>query len=120
MFTYDDFRSNEELRTSLREFLQSDIGMILLRVLRDKFRATDVPSTVDALASARVLSQLHGAQSVLDDLENLCMPPGLDQREVPLTYGAPETDHEQMPSDAELKPQVRVPAPVLPEEPPHA
>jgi hypothetical protein len=117
MFTYEDFRTNAELRTELSQFLNSDIGRIVLRVLRDKFRAIDVPSTVDALASARILSQLHGAQTVLDDLENLTMPPGLDQREVPMTYQAPDTDQEHMPSEAEMRPQIRVPTHMMPETP---
>lgn len=118
MFTYNDFRSNPELRSELAHFLQSDIGRIVVRVLRDKFRATDVPATVDALASARILSQLHGAQTVIDDLENLCMPLGLNQGEVPMNYQAAETDHENMPSEAELQPKIRVPLP--PEELPNA
>lgn len=117
MFTYEDFRQNGELRQELSHFLHSDVGMILMRVLRDKFRAVDVPSTVDALASARILSQLHGAQTVLDDLETLCMPPGLDQKEIPLTYQAPESDHENMPTDAEMRPQIRVPTHLTPETP---
>lgn len=108
---------NQELRTVLAQFLHSDIGMILIRVLRDKYRAVDVPSTVDALASARILSQLHGAQAVLDDLETLTMPPGLDQREIPLTYQAPETDQENMPSEAEMRAQIRVPSHLMPETP---
>lgn len=123
-FTYDDFRSTAELRQQLALFLQSDCGMVLMRVMRQRYRPNDVPVSMDALASARLLSQYHGAHLCLDDLENAIMPPGLEQTEIPIDY--PETDHERLPSDAEFATKIRVPThltnptPMPPEEYPHA
>lgn len=114
-FTYDDFRQNAELRTIWAQFIHSDVGMVLMRVMRERYRPNDVPIGMDALASARFLSQYHGAHLCLDDLENLTMPPGLDQKEIPMTYQAGETDHEHMPSLEEMTPKVRIPTPLPPE-----
>jgi hypothetical protein len=114
-FTYVDFRQNAELRQIWAQFIHSDIGMILMRVLREKYRPTDVPVGLDALASARILSQFHGAHLALDDLEALAMPPGLDEKEIPLTYQAPDSDHERMPSSEEMQARIRVPTPLPPE-----
>jgi len=80
--------------------------------MRQRYRPNDVPVGMDALASARFLSQYHGAHLALDDLENLTMPPGLDQKDVPITYQAPDSDHERMPSSEEMQPRVRVPMPL--------
>lgn len=115
-FSYDDFRANAELRVILSQFLRSDVGMVLMRVMRQRYRPNDVPFGTDALASARLLSQYHGAHLCLDDLENLTMPPGLDEKDLPLTYGAPETDHERMPSPEEMQPVIRpLSTPIPPE-----
>jgi len=115
-FSYDDFRANAELRAVLAQFLHSDVGMVLLRVMRQRYRPTDVPSNMDALASARFLSQFHGAHLALDDLENLCMPPGLDEQELAMSFNAPQSDHERMPSEEELRPIIRATATPLPSE----
>lgn len=114
-FSYEDFRQNADLRQELSVFLHSDVGMVLMRVMRQRYRPNDVPVGMDALASARLLSQYHGAHLALDDLENLTMPPGLDQNEIPLSY--PETDHERMPSEAELQASIRVPGHLMPATP---
>jgi hypothetical protein len=119
-FGYQDFRESVELRTIWAQFLHSDVGMVLLRVMREKYKPTDVPAGLDALASARLLSQFHGAHVCLDDLEALTMPPGIDEKELPLTYQAPETDHERMPSREEMQARIRIPVPLPPEEPQNA
>lgn len=114
-FTYDDFRASSELRAIWSQFLHSDVGMVLMRVMRHRYRPNDVPVGMDALASARFLSQYHGAHLCLDDLEALTMPPGIDEKELPLTYQAPESDHERMPSLQETQARIRVPTPLPPE-----
>ena len=114
-FSYDDFRSNVELRQIWSQFLHSDVGMVLMRVMRERYRPKDVQFSMDALASARFLSQYAGAHLCLDDLEALTLPPGLDQNELPMTYGAPDSDHERMPSEDETRPKVRIPVPTPPE-----
>jgi hypothetical protein len=105
-FTYEDFRRTDELRIEWGRFINSDIGKIVLRVMREKYRPEDVPSNVDALASARVLSQFHGAHSCLDDLERLAMPLAAD---IPIDagYQAAESDHERMPSEIETRGVIR-------------
>jgi hypothetical protein len=97
-FSYEDFRGTAELRAVVREFLTSDVGMIMIRVLRARYKPSDVPSNSDAIASARVLSQYHGAHICLDDLEALAVPPKLDLNLEP-NFRADETDHERMPAD---------------------
>jgi hypothetical protein len=72
--TDDDFRKEEGLRLELATFLRSPTGMIALSILRDKASPIDVPSTADALASCRVLSQFHGYRAAIDDLERLAVP----------------------------------------------
>jgi hypothetical protein len=114
-YNYDDFRGDPHLRQIWAEFLRSDVGMVLIRVMRQRYRPNDVPVGMDALASARFLSQYHGAHLCLDDLENLTMPPGLDENVLPLTYQAPESDHERMPSAEEMTPRIRVSTPLPPE-----
>jgi hypothetical protein len=89
MFDYNDFRANEGIRA---EFAQ---------VLRDKYRPYDVPPTMEALASARALSQFHGAHVALNDLEALAMPPVLQQTPES-EFEAPVSDHDRMPSPEEL------------------
>jgi hypothetical protein len=119
-YTYEDFRADPTMRQIWAEFLHSDVGMVLLRVMRQRYRPNDVPVGMDALASARFLSQYHGAHLCLDDLEALTMPPGIDEKEIPLTYQAPETDHERMPSREEMQARIRVPVPLPPEDTPNA
>lgn len=114
-FNYDDFRANAELRVIWAQFLHSDVGMVLMRVMRQRYRPNDVPVGMDALASARFLSQYHGAHLCLDDLEALTMPPGLKEQELPISYSAPETDHENMPSKESMAPILRVTTPLPPE-----
>lgn len=113
-FGYHEFREVEACRLATRSFLESDVGRLLIRVLRQKYTAVDVPSNADALSSARVLSQLHGAHAALDDIERACLPPG---QEVALesTFTAPETDHERMPYEVQegFRPEIRtVPPPI--------
>ena len=114
-FTYDDFRQNAELRVIWAQFLHSDVGMVLMRVMRERYRPRDVPTGMDALASARFLSQFHGAHLCMDDLENLTMPPGIEEKELPMTYQAGDTDQERMPSREETTARIRVPTPIPPE-----
>lgn len=115
-FAYEDFRQSAELRQIWAQFLHSDVGMVLMRVMRHRYRPNDVPVGMDARASARLLSQYHGAHLCLDDLENLTMPPGLDEKEIPTTYQAPDSDHERMPPEEEMKPIIRaIPTPLPPE-----
>jgi hypothetical protein len=116
-FSYNDFRQVEGCRVAVREFLTSDVGRLLLRVLRQKYTPIDVPSTADALASARVLAQLYGAHVALDDLENASVAPG-QELAIESTFEAPETDHTRVPYELheEFKPEIRVP-PFVPPEP---
>lgn len=104
-FTYEDFRGIAELRTEVAQFLNSDVGKIMLRVMRERYKPSDVPSSADAIASARVLSQYHGAHIALDDLENLANPPKIDINIEP-NFRASETDHDRMPADT--RPEIRV------------
>jgi hypothetical protein len=113
-FTYNDFRENVEWRTLWAQFLNSDVGMVLIRMMRQKYRPTDVLTNLDALASARTLSFFDGAHTCLDDLENLAMPPGFDQKDIESTFRAPDTDHENMPSPEEMRPRVVVPTHLMP------
>jgi len=105
-FGYDDFRRTDELRIEWNRIINSDVGKIVMRVMREKFRPEDVPATAEALASARVLAQYHGAHVALDDLERLAMPLAA---EIPIdaSYLAGESDHERMPSDAETRGVIR-------------
>lgn len=107
-FNYDDFRRTDELRIEWSRFINSDIGKIIIRVMREKYRPEDVPSNVEALASARVLSQFHGAHACLDDLERLATPTYPDMPLDP-NYRVGESDHDRMPSEAETKGIVRSP-----------
>lgn len=106
-FNYDDFRANEGLRLELAQFLRSDCGLVLMRVMRNHYKPADVPSTTDALVSARILSQYHGAHACLDDIEAI-IEPIIRVDQVPATYDAADSDHDRFPSDDELKPQIRV------------
>jgi hypothetical protein len=93
MISSDEFRQQEDYRHELGEFLRSDVGMIVLRILKEKGRVTDVPSNTDALASVRILSQFHGFNSAIDTLELLAqvyIPPA---SQLETTFGALETDH---------------------------
>jgi hypothetical protein len=101
MFNYDDFRANEGIRAEFAQWLRSDMGMLVLRVMRDKYRPYDVPPTVDALASARSLSQFHGAHVALNDLEALATPPSIQQTPES-EFEAPVSDHDRLPSPDEL------------------
>lgn len=103
-FSYDDFRGIAELRTEVSHFLNSDVGKIMLRVMRDRYKPSDVPSGADAIASARILSQYHGAHVALDDLEALATPPQLAFNIEP-NFQANETDHERMPQNT--TPEIR-------------
>jgi hypothetical protein len=104
-FTYDDFRANPALRIELRTFLSSDTGQALLHVMRQRYRAYDVPNTAEALVSARILSQFHGANVCLDEMETLSIPPGTGEQPES-AYGAPETDHENMPHEDAMRPVI--------------
>jgi len=97
-FGYEDFRSVEGCRVETRSFLESDVGRLLIRVLRQKYTPCDVPSGSDALVSARVLSQFHGAHACLDDIEKAALAPG---QEIPLesSFEAQGTDHERLPPE---------------------
>jgi hypothetical protein len=97
-FTYDDFRGTAELRAAVAEFLHSDVGRIMLRVLRERYKPSDVPSTAGAIASARILSQFHGAHVAIDDLENLAVPPNINPYLEP-SFQADGTDHDRMPTN---------------------
>jgi hypothetical protein len=112
-FGYDDFRATEALRTEFSAFLRSDLGMIAMRVLRARYRPYDVPNEADALVSARILSQFHGAHTVLDDIEAMATAP-LPGGQVESTFESPDTDHYRMPSNEEFRPII-VPPPI-PEE----
>jgi hypothetical protein len=112
-FSYDDFRGTEALRTEFGVFLRSDVGMIAMRVLRARYRAYDVPNDADALVSARILSQFHGANVVLDDIEALARAP-LPEGQVESTFESPDTDHYRMPDEEHLRPIIQ--APPIPEE----
>ena len=105
MFTYEDFRKEAGLRVELRSFLSSTTGQLMLQVLRHRYRAYDVPAHAEALTSARMLSQFHGANVCLDEMETLSLPPGETGMPEP-SFRVSETDHERMPSDEELS-QVR-------------
>lgn len=115
MITYEDFRAEEGLRLELANFLKSDVGMILMRVMRDKYKPNDVPHGSDALVSARMLSQYHGAHTCLDEIEQLAQPvlPGIP---IEATYEADNTDHAKLPSEYDLRPQVVLPTGLAPEE----
>jgi hypothetical protein len=115
MITYDDFRAEEGLRLELANFLKSDVGMILMRVMRDKYKPSDVPHGSDALVSARILSQYHGAHTCLDEIEQLAQPL-LPAIPIEATYDAENTDHARMPSEFDLTPQVVLPKGLAPEE----
>jgi hypothetical protein len=97
-FGYDDFRAVDGCRIETRTFLESDTGRLLIRVLRHKYTPCDVPASADALVSARVLSQFHGAHACLDDIERAMLPPGQD---IPLesTFSSLGTDHERLPEE---------------------
>jgi hypothetical protein len=118
-FGYDDFRQVEGLRVETRNFLNSDAGRLLLRVLRQKYTPCDVPASSEALVSARILSQYHGAHACLDDLEKAALAPGV---EIPVesTFEAPESDHERMPEEMveRFTPEIRVPPYVMPSQAP--
>ena len=110
-FSYEDFRATEALRTEFGAFLRSDVGMIAMRVLRARYRPYDVPNESDALVSARILSQFHGAHTVLDDIESMAIAP-LPEGQLESTFESPDTDHYKMPT--EFHPIVK--APPIPEE----
>jgi hypothetical protein len=108
MFTYEEFRSTEGFRTPLAKFLNSDVGMLVIRVMRQKYRPYDVPNTSDALTSARILAQYHGAHVALDDLELLATPP-INEAQIEATYDSQNTDHVNLPDiDEMLRPQIIV------------
>jgi hypothetical protein len=102
MISYDQFRQTEALWTEFAQWLRSDIGIIVMRVMRDKYRALDVPSHSEALVSARVLSQFHGAHAALDDLEALGTP-AVSHQMPESEFEAPLSDHASMPSPEELQ-----------------
>jgi hypothetical protein len=112
-FSYDDFRATEALRTEFGAFLRSDVGMIAMRVLRARYRPYDVPNESEALVSARILSQFHGAHTVLDDIEALATAP-LPEGQVESTFESPDTDHYRMPGEQDIRPIIK--APPIPEE----
>lgn len=93
MINSDQFRQTEQFRIQLGEFLNSDTGMIVVRILKDKGRPTDVPSNTDALASVRVLSHFHGFNSAIDELESLAQPFAHPIAPLESTFGSLETDH---------------------------
>lgn len=102
MITYEQFRQTEALQTEFAQWLRTDLGMIVMRVMRDKYRALDVPTDSKALVSARILSQFHGAHAALDDLESLGTPlmvQGLPEAE----FDAPTSDHDKLPSQEEIQ-----------------
>jgi hypothetical protein len=102
MITYDDFRKTEALRTEFAQWLRSDMGIIVMRVMRDKYRAVDVPAHSEGIVSARILSQFHGAHAALDDLEALAIPaiiPTTPESE----FEAAVTDHERMLTPEEVQ-----------------
>jgi hypothetical protein len=109
-FTYEDFRAEAGLRIELRAFLSSSVGQLMLAAMRHRYRAYDVPNTSEALVSARILSQFHGANVCLDEIEDLAVPHG-EAGQIESTYEAGETDHESMPSEGELRAVLRVPNP---------
>ena len=101
MFNYDDFRANEGIRAEFAQWLRSDLGMLVLRVMRDKIRPYDVLPNMDALASARALSQMHGAHTALDNLEALATPPTI-QKTPESEFEAPVSDHDRLPTRDEI------------------
>jgi hypothetical protein len=102
MITYEQFRQTEALWTEFAQWLRSDLGIIVMRVMRDKYRAVDVPPHSEGIVSARILSQFHGAHAALDDLEALGSP--LTAQQSPESeFEAPVTDHERMPSIEEIE-----------------
>jgi hypothetical protein len=121
MFTYDDFRATQGLREEVARFLRSDVGRVFMRVMRQKYTPYDVPAGADALVSARILAQFHGAHTCLDDIEKICVPLGHDEM-LESSFEAPETDHDQLPSEDARRPIVRIPTGIVispkPEEPP--
>jgi hypothetical protein len=102
MITYADFRATEALRTEFAQWLRTDLGIIVMRVMRDKYRAVDVPPQSDALVSARILSQFHGAHTALDDFEALAIPaiiPATPESE----FESTATDHDRMLTPEEVQ-----------------
>jgi hypothetical protein len=95
MISLEEFRTLDgyaDLRAQVGEFLRSEAGMFVLRILRDRGRPHDVPTPSDSLCSARVLSQMHGYNAAVDDLEELQHPLHVGPQ-VESTFGAGETDH---------------------------
>jgi hypothetical protein len=92
MMTSDMFRQQEDLRLEIAGFLKGDVGMLVLRILKEKGRPMDVPSNTDALASVRVLSHFHGYNSAIDELELLAHPYVPPAAQLETTFGALDTD----------------------------
>jgi hypothetical protein len=95
MISLEEFRTLDgyaDLRSHVGEFLRSEAGMFVLRILRDRGRPHDVPTASDSLCSARLLSQMHGYNACLDDLELLARPLRIGP-ELESTFEAAETDH---------------------------
>lgn len=95
---HDQFRAEEGLRLEHATYVRSVIGQIVISVLRELGRPTDVPSGTDALASARILSQYHGYNACIDDLLRLADPPGQGLKPLPdPLFGADAELGDQLP-----------------------
>jgi hypothetical protein len=58
--------------------------------------------------SARILAQFHGAHVCLDEIELLATP--RDPKDtVEADYSAGDTDHDRMPTEAEMRRPIHVP-----------
>jgi hypothetical protein len=106
-FSFEDFRNEEGLRIELRSFLSSPTGQLMMAVMRQRYKPYDVPSEADALVSARILAQFHGAHVCLDEIELLATPRGPKDM-IEADYSTGETDHDRMPTEAEMRRPIRV------------
>jgi len=98
MITQDEFRQMEGLRVEHATYLRTTVGEMVVAILREIGRPTDVPTGTDALASARLLSQYHGYNAAIDDLLRLAEPAArLGQLPDP-QWGADPEQGDQLPS----------------------
>jgi hypothetical protein len=107
-FTFEDFRNEAGLRIELRTFLSSPTGQLMMAVMRQRYKPYDVPNDADALVSARILSQFHGAHVALDEIELLATPRGAKDV-IEADYSTGDTDHDRMPTEAEMRRPIHVP-----------
>lgn len=78
------FRQHEKHRESLRQFVESDTGKLMLQVLRDALRSRTAPKTDPLIPYADILAYQYkcelGASDVLDSIESMTLPlPRLEQ-----------------------------------------